>query len=329
MKISIIFTIVLFIVALLGSIAGTSYYYTQCNKAMTTEVYAHLESVAQSRANHVGSFLEEQKIKIGIAQRDNDLVDFLKLVKQGKDYSPLEEEVNNDLNEFLYKDFAEIDLWGTNGIVLISTNKDLIGTDYSATDFYKMGKTEPYIGIYADPISGESKIGITSPFFDESTGEFLGIYAALISTDNLDRITLDKTGMGKTGEVYLINKEGYAITPLLFVEDAVLEWKVDTFNSRNCFSHFEEEEEEHEEVQIFLDYTGKRVIGTHYPITELGWCLLAEIDEEEVLGSQRALFQRVSLTIIIALVIIITLIGFFIGKFMDKRVVLKKGKKEL
>ena len=73
MKVSTIFTIVLFLVALLGSIGGTSYYYTQCNKAMTTEVYAHLESVAQSRANHVNGFLEEQEDKILIAATHEEL----------------------------------------------------------------------------------------------------------------------------------------------------------------------------------------------------------------------------------------------------------------
>ena len=338
MKVSTILTIVLFLVALLGSIGGTSYYYTQCNNAMTSQVYEHLESIAQSKGNHIETFLEEQKIKIKIAQRDDDLISFLKLAKQGKDYSHLEEEITGDLNEFLYRHFVEIDLWDENGIVLDSTNKDLIGTDYSALDFYKIGKKEFYIDVYTDPISGGDKIGMASPFFDESTGEFLGIYAALLSTEDLDKITLDKTGIGETSETYLINKEGYAITPLLFVEDAVLEWKIDSVNSRNCLSGLDKiipdnrngvEHVGHEAIKTYLDYSGTKVIGAHYPLTKIGWCLLAEINEEEILGNQRVVFQKTALIIIISIVILVTLIGFFVGKFIDERVVLKKGKKGL
>ena len=51
--------------------------------------------------------------------------------------------------------------------------------------------------------------------------------------------------------------------------------------------------------------------------------------EEEILGKQRELFQRVALIIIIFITIIITLIGFLIGRFINRIIVLKKGKKLL
>ncbi len=336
MKVGTVIAIAFFLVALLGSIAGTSYYYSKSIESTKQEVFEHLETTSQSRAAHIKSYLEEQKIKIRIAQRDNDLTNFLKLAKQGEDYNNLQEEVNSDLNEFLYQDFIEIDLWDADGIVLASTNKNLIGTDYSALDFYKIGKKEFYINLYNDPVSGNDKIGMASPFFDDD-GEFLGIYAVLIATDVLNEILLDKTGIGETGETYLINKESYAITPLLFVEDAPLEWKVDTVNSRICLEdlaeHLDEENEEIEEHEdhalTFLDSVGKKVIGAHSYVPIAEWCLLAEIDEAEVLGKQRALFQKVSLTIIIVITIIVTLVGFFIGRFVDNRVVLKKQKKKL
>jgi len=170
--------------------------------------------------------------------------------------------------------------------------------------------------------------------FDSASTKGLGI----------NNIVLDKTGIGETGETYLINGEGYAITPLLFVEDAVLKQKVDTLGSRDCLEerfrhlelHEEEEEQAHEEehighevVEVFLDYRGKKVIGTHLYIPKMDWCLLAEVDEEDVLGKQRELFQKVTLTIIIFLVVIVTLIGFFVGRFIDKTVVFKKQKKKL
>ena len=121
----------------------------------------------------------------------------------------------------------------------------------------------------------------------------------------------------------------------MFVEDAVLKWRVDSDNSRDCFearddlNFIEGEHHGHEAVRIFLDYTGKKAIGAHVYIPEMEWCLLAEISEEEVLGKQRAVFQRVALSIIIVVVIVVGLIGFFVGRFIDKIVVLKKWKRNL
>jgi len=162
--------------------------------------------------------------------------------------------------------------------------------------------------------------------------ELLGVVSIGSDGNSINNVMIDKTGLGDTGEIYLVNSEGYAITPLLSVEDAVLKWKIDTINSRNCFSHEHEKEiewEGHEETLEFLNYKGGNVIGTHIYIPEMKWCLLAEINEEEILGKQRIIFQKTALTIIISIVVIITLIGFFIGKFIDKRVVLKKGMKRL
>lgn len=225
MKLSIILLVIFFIVALLGSIAGTSYYYIKSVDSVEEQVYFHLESIAQSRAHHIETWLKVN----------------------GK---PFEMFTDSELEE-------------------------------------------------------------------------------------LNAILLDKTGLGETGETYLINKDSYAITSLLHVEDAVLKQKIDSINSRNCLGALDDSMEiqgehvGHEAIEVFLDYRGEKVIGAHAPIPGTGWCLLAEIDEAEVLGKQRKLFQKVSLTIIIAILIITILFGLIIGKFVDDAVVLKKKKKSL
>lgn len=333
MKVGTIFTIVLFLVALLGSIGGTSYYYVQSNQAMKQQIYNHLESVVQSRASHVETFLEEQVEKAKILSETENSLFLLKSSKEDSNYESLMEDIQKTLDNTLDSGiFLEVDLWDKNGVVLLSTTRELVGTDYSELDFYKEAKESYYINIYYNPTKGieQNTLGVTHPIIQD--GEFLGIIAISLSLEKLNNLLLDKTGLSETGETYLVNDEDYAISPLLFVEDAILEWKVDSINSRNCFLHEHEHEigyEGHEEFQIFLDYRGEKVIGTHIYIPEMKWCLLAEISEEEVLGKQRAVFQRVSLIIIIVLVILITLIGFFIGRFIDTRVVLKKGKKSL
>jgi hypothetical protein len=63
-------------------------------------------------------------------------------------------------------------------------------------------------------------------------GEFAGILIINIEAqEELYEITTDRTGLGKTGEIYLINKEGYMITPSRFVDDTFLKVKADSKKS--------------------------------------------------------------------------------------------------
>jgi len=323
MKLGSIIILIFLIVTFVATIGGTYYFYIQTDKVLEQKISDHLETTTHSKAEHIETFLNEQKIKIEIAQRDDDLVNLLKLAKQGEDYSYLKEEVNKNLNEFLYEDFVEIDLWDTNGIVLMSTNKDLIGTDYSSLDFYKIGKKETYVEVYKDPVSGEARIGITSPFFDENTGEFLGIYAVLISMDYLNSITSDRIGLGESGESYLINKEGYVITSLRFKEDVFLTEKIDSINAKNCLNLLEKgiidkEHEGHEASEIYLDYRGIEVLGSHFSIENANWCLLTEINEEEVFGGYRKELIKTAVIILITLMIIVSIVAFFTARFISR-----------
>jgi len=312
MRVSSILTIVLFLIALLGSIFGTSYYYIQTNKVVTEQIYSHLESVAQSRGNHIETMLGGQIEKIKIAATHQELL-------------------NDELKEIsnINKKFYEIFVLDSNGKIIASSDESNIGLDMSTDNYFIKGKVESYFkDVYKSELTGKNSFDIATPFNE-------GVLVSRIETTILNDITLDKTGIGETGEVYLVNSEGYAITPLLFVEDAVLEWKIDTINSRDCIGMLnnpmgmEQEHIGHEAITTFLDYRGEKVIGAHYHIPGVEWCLLVEIDEEEILGSRRVLFQKTSLTIIITITILVTLIGFVVGKFIDNRVVLKKGGKRL
>jgi len=327
MRIGIILTIIIFIIALLGSIGGTSYYYIKSIGFVKNQIYSHLESIAQSRANNVETYLNEKKIFI----ENLVLIEKVEKVLLNPS-SPNILAVNERFQKIidLSDELLSISIINDLGIIITSTNQNLVGLNRSNNEAFLYGKEDTYIQGVNFTLEGtkEPIMFSSAPVIKDS--KFLGVIVVRLSTKRLNEIVLDKTGIGKTGETYLINKESYAITPLLFVEDAVLEWKVDSINSRNCFTHEHEHEigyEEHEEVQVFLDYTGKKVIGTHVYIPKIEWCLLAEISEKEISGKQRDLFQRVALTIIIFITTLVTLIGFLIGRFINKIIILKKRDK--
>ena len=140
---------------------------------------------------------------------------------------------------------------------------------------------------YRSALTGRASLAISAPLLDHVTGELLGVLVAKVNMAGLDAITTDRTGLGETGETYLINKYGFMITPSRFLKDTFLRVRVDTKNARECLADMEAmrrgilfQEHEHEAME-FSDYRGVPVLGVHAHIPEMSWGLLAEIDAEE------------------------------------------------
>lgn len=339
MKVGTVFIIVSFLLALIASIAGTSYFYSKSVETMEEQVYNHLKTTVQSRAHHVETWLDEKKILAENLALIGKVERLLLADKTDSDYNDKVEAVNERLKKTvdLVDSILSMGLLDKNGILIASTTLELIGTDYSNIDYFQKTKKEISFEVIESP--GKAPFfGVGAPVNDLKTGEFLGMIGININLEDLNKITTDRTGLGETGEVYLINKEGYMMTPSRFLpeEETFLKRKVDSINSRECLEDLgkygaeaaEKDILEKEDIKIFSDYRGVKVLGTDIPIPELEWCLLAEIDEAEILGKQREIFQKVALILIVAIVIIMVLAGFFVGRFIDKVIVLKKWKKK-
>ncbi len=294
----------------IGSFGGIYFNYTGSKQVLTEQTNDYLETIAKSRANHIEDFLEEHKHMV-------------ELLAFSTEYSELNEIIK------IHPEFYEVFILDENGKVVATSNpEEEIGEDFSGDLFFLNTKEKTYVkDAFYDEEFGKNSIAISTPIFDEAK-EFLGIFVVRIEIEELNEITLDRTGLGQTGEIYLINKDGYMITPSRFLpeEYTFLKLEVDTVNSRVCFRHYEkfiveEKIKEHEEgVEVFLDYRGVKVLGTHAYVSEMKWCLLAEIDETEALGELR---NKLLKTMFISLIGILVIIGVFIllSGYLIKKIV--------
>lgn len=334
MRIGILIMVISFLIAMLASIGGTAYCYSQSMKVVTNQVYSHLESVAQSRAHHIESRLKMEKDVVKSLALTGKVERLLLASESDSDYNDKKIAVNERVQKTVdsIEQIIHIQIINKDGITIAGTNPALLGVDRSSDPrFPKLNEGEIAISsVGFSPEDGNPRLSIASPVLNNN--EIIGFVFVRVDIEkSLYPLLLDKTGIGETGETYLVNNDGYAITPLKFEEDAVLKYRVDSINSRNCFviGDIPKDYIGYEIVKTFLDYRGKKVIGTYSYIKEMDWCLLAEIDEEEILGVQRELFQKITFMIIIVVIALTTLIGFFIGKHLNKIVVLKKGRKRL
>jgi len=75
-------------------------------------------------------------------------------------------------------------------------------------------------------------ITFSAPVYDNSGINWLGVVVSRTRMSAIDMLLTKDTGLGETGKLYLINRNGYMITPSRFMKDTFLKLKVDTKNSR-------------------------------------------------------------------------------------------------
>jgi len=335
MKINTIITLAFVLVIIFGVFLVTYNNYLKTNDSLKHQTFSHLETAAQSRAHNIDTLLSGYENSIVIASAGIGETGFFSLQKDSPEYIQLGQRIRIRLEKSLSGGFNDVFLLDTNGVVVVSTDKTHEGVDKSNDEYFIHGKDGVYIkDAYYSETSHEPSIALSMPMNDMN-GNFVGVIVMRINMDVLNDIVGDRTGLGESGEVYLLNEDGYAITPLRYEENAFLKFKVETENSKNCLSMFEHTDDDghidhiedethdadgntvhldHDATVLFLDYRGDNVVGSHHPSHEMNWCLLAEIDEIEALGIQRDELIMSSLVFAVLLIIFVSVVGYFVGR---------------
>ncbi|MBD3313145.1 HAMP domain-containing protein [Candidatus Woesearchaeota archaeon] len=309
----------LMIIAIISSIAGGIYSYHNAEQRLLESTTDYIESLGYSRSQHLKSFLEEQREKADIIAATTQIRDVLS--HEGRDEEGSESSMDNALSMMrrsLHTEFSRIHVTDPEGIVIISTDKEIEGAKISDIipyyDINDAGISHPYISR-----AGERFFSITVPV-DKGT-ELEGFVIIDISMDHIGDIVSDAAGLRETGDVYLLDSKAIALTPLRHIEEPSIDHKVNTTNFRACRLHAYLPEAEirarHEETRIIKDYRNVSVISTHYYIESADWCLLAEIDLEEALSIQRKDIILNVLYLFIFLMVFLSITSYLISSIIS------------
>lgn len=146
---------------------------------------------------------------------------------------------------------------------------------------------------------------IAAPIFDEA-GEKHGVLVFQMPSDRINAILNISSGMGDTGETYLVNDQKLMNSnSRLSKEDTTLKTKVDTIAVEKALNG--------ESGSILqTNYNGAPVFASYAPLDFEGqrWAVIAEKSEDEAIG---ALSQKMRLYIALAVVgfiVLVSLLGY-------------------
>ncbi len=207
--------------------------------------------------------------------------------------------------------FEDVKIIGTNGKVFFSLDK-LTDNNFLHDPLFQKGLKKSIIDF--EPSTTGKKMIVVSPIFAQDSkknDDPVGVVISKMRTESLDSILVDKSGLGKTGEVYIVNDAFLMLSESRFIDKAIFKQKVDTIPIQKCFREGEEF------TGIYHDYRKISVYGSSYCANDLGFILLAEIDEAETIKPILVLQNRIFQTGLIIITIMI-IFAFIISKSLSR-----------
>jgi diguanylate cyclase (GGDEF)-like protein/PAS domain S-box-containing protein len=271
------------------------------------QITNNLINTTQSRANHIETLLGEYKgltktLATGIAFRDALNENVLRAQRI--------DEVNQRIKTIIetHEEISRVSILDKEGII-IASSREGTGIDKSTLEIFLKGREGVFIGdLHLSLFTNKYVLSISAPILLNK--QFAGVLVINFDAyEELFKITTDRTGLGETGEVYLINKDGYMITPSRFIDEVLLKQKIDLEYIKEL-NHTEPYLVLLRKVaDIVTDYRGVEVLSVHTHIPEMSWHLIAEIDTKEAFAPVTQLTNALLLifTIILSITIFISI----------------------
>lgn len=328
-------------IAVLVVTASTGLFlFRESSKNLENNIYSHLEVDVGTREDHIRTYLYEYESVLELLASEDSIANSLKIENDDFLHSEALAAAKKRIETItqIHKDFFQIHVLDKNGKVIASSCKECEGEDCSKMVGFNEAKKGSFTSdIHFDDKNEYTIICVSAPILDGD--EVLGVLAAKIKTEELFQFLKTVSTEDATKEIYLINKEHLMISPSLFVKDAILNQKVETENSINCFEaekHLDAsggagaysgvvKHVGHEAVGVFKNYLGVNVLGAHVYIPEMHWCLLAEVSEREAMSRVRNLMFLFILGGFISIILVILIIFLVSKKITDPIDFLRKG----
>lgn len=305
---------------------------------MRDALIQNLDSIGHKQAELIEKWIEERKADIWLIAENPNVPGVIYKSEGSENFYRLLHHLKYTRDTYRYK---EIFICDRNGDLKITTSTGKVITNVSGFEFFKqaiIGTTYvspivpsviPIINEYGSLEQGMPTLFITTPVIYER--KIIGVVCLRIDVMEINKL-MRSVRLGKTGETYLINKEGYMISESKFLSSlkdfglvkqrTTLELKlIDPFTGNftkgvaECLKGGSGYD-----ANGYIDYRGKTVLGFWQWLPELEWGIIAEIDKDEWYGSVKKL-HRITFSILFLLTLAVVSFAFVFGKKISEPIV--------
>jgi HAMP domain-containing protein len=311
MKISFKFVLIISILITLSIIITGTISYFVAKQSIEERVKEQLASVSILKSNQFDGYIVRRVADLeGIAQEKQIVALFLKIENQELNQENNSGNMKQLLEERLThkKDFFEFFIINLDGKVRLSTNEEQEKKFKSNEPYFSNGKKGSFIQyFYYDMSLQKPAMTISTPIKD-SKGNLIGILAGRIDLGKISEFMIERSGLGETGETYLVNKFNMVVSDIMGKEGASLSMLINTEGVKNCLKG-------NTGFSYYSNYQKTSVLGYYVWLPKSEICLLTEINQAEALLPVR----RLGIIIIFVGFAIIPVI-IFLGMFLSRTI---------
>jgi len=284
------------------SLVGLIVYY-QASQSITSSVYARLDAVTTLKEDSLNNWVDDQTQNVVMVAGVPGIRRQSALLLSSAEGSGEQQRAYDELSSFLpemvsrsvYMD--EIFIVTMNGTVVVSTDKAHERQSVAEDPFFTGGRSRTYTTtVFAASSGTDPVILIATPLFDMQ-GKRIGVLASQIALTHTDRIVLERTGLGKSGETYLVDPTGTVVSETLLMEDGLASRIIHSEGIDAALRHTDGS-------GMYRNYASIPVIGVYHWVDNQNVAMLTEMSQEEAFASARDLaFSILSIGILLSLIL--------------------------
>ncbi|ERT07177.1 HAMP domain protein [Lyngbya aestuarii BL J] len=277
----------LVIVALVGSVA-----FYQAKASLKQSVFDRLSSAASLKEQELNRWARDQSLTVLSLAQLPEIRSQAEALLSNSDRESNQSFLQDSLTAFIKHQtgLKEIFILSRSGRVLASNNSTQIGL-YKPLVQYSLvtpDSTEGFISnFYRSPETGQPEITFAIPLLNAENKQ-QGILAAHLNLDRIDQIIRQNTGLGSTGETYLVGNVGSSLSSryvflstqksnLKEFSEGIESWSIQKAMQGKSGRGF------------YLNYRGTPVIGVYYALPGQDLALIAEQTQVEAFAPARKL----------------------------------------
>ena len=333
----IIFILILF--TLLPFIALKIIAYPRIQADLKTVIMDNLEIVGEKQAVLVSTWMRERMKDVLVFADNPYMADSVNLTKEDKEYGETLRYLEMVVVEYGYMGAF---VCNEKGLVTIATIEESVGRDLSKKDYFKRAlqgsafatsivpSEIPLVNELDDKEVGLPTMIVSTPLKNEND-EIIGVVGLRVHVGTLSNM-MHSQKFAKTGETYLVNKDGYMLSESRFTENlkktgvvkirSALELKlIDpetgklTHGVARCVTG-----KDGSDSVGYTDYSGITVLGVWRWLPEYNWGVVTEIDRREVYGVAYNL-NSLGWVLLFGIACPIVFFAYFVGKRLSDPIV--------
>ena len=278
--------------------------YLRATDDVTRGLYDRLDAVAANKADALNRWIDEQTRNVvyvgSISGFGDDARDYLDPASSSDARSTADARLREELKKVVVgtADAEEIYILDLDGTIRLSTFTAHEGQTQVNEPFFVSGSSHTTTqNVYSSSLTNRPTITVATSLFDQNgNGQRVAVLAANLSLQRLDRIILERTGLGSSGRTYLVGSDH---RPIQGTNGGDATATVDSTGISAVLA-------KQSGQGLYVDDRGVPVVGVFRWLDDRGAGLLAEMSQDEALGSARGLALTIGLVGLLSTIVLAT-----------------------